>query len=148
MKEKRCSYRVVICISDLQNQSVEDMQYNAQGYIKDDIEMDNLYIEHIEKIEEWEEKWLKSEYVKPSTLIIQRLKSFVLKIKLTYLLQEINLKKNWLFLWKNHQGDYKMKKMNIDEVIKYHCQTKKVLTDIYNHLKKEIEYKEQLMKKN
>tara|TARA_R100001460_G_scaffold94754_1_gene136818 strand:+ start:730 stop:891 length:162 start_codon:yes stop_codon:yes gene_type:complete len=40
-----------------------------------------------------------------------------------------------------------MKKMNIDEVIKYHCQTKKVLTDIYNHLKKEIEYKEQLMKK-
>tara|TARA_R100001460_G_scaffold94754_1_gene136816 strand:+ start:408 stop:578 length:171 start_codon:yes stop_codon:yes gene_type:complete len=56
MKEKRCSYRVVICISDLQNQSVEDMQYNAQGYIKDDIEMDNLYIEHIEKIEEWEEK--------------------------------------------------------------------------------------------
>jgi len=100
MKEKRCSYRVVICISDLQNQSVEDMQYNAQGYIKDDIEMDNLYIEHIEKIEEWEEKWLKSEYVKPSTLIIQRLKSFVLKIKLTYLMQEIILKKNWLSLVK------------------------------------------------
>ena len=56
-KEKRCSYRVVICINDLPNQSVEDMQYNAQGYIKDDIEMDNLYIENIEKIEEWEEKW-------------------------------------------------------------------------------------------
>ena len=55
-KEKRCSYRVVICINDLPNQSVEDMQYNAQGYIKDDIEMDNLYIENIEKIEEWEEK--------------------------------------------------------------------------------------------
>lgn len=57
MKEKRCSYRVVICINDLPNQSVEDMQYNAQGYIKDDIEMDNLYIERIEKIKEWEEEW-------------------------------------------------------------------------------------------
>ncbi len=56
MKEKRCSYRVVICINDLPNQSVEDMQLNAQGYIKDDIEMDNLYIEDIIKIEEWEEK--------------------------------------------------------------------------------------------
>ena len=53
--EKRCSYRVVICINDLPNQSVEDMQLNAQGYIKDDIEMDNLYIENIEKIEEWDD---------------------------------------------------------------------------------------------
>ena len=33
MKEKRCSYRVVICINDLPNQSVEDMELNAQGYI-------------------------------------------------------------------------------------------------------------------
>tara|TARA_R100000995_G_C3420866_1_gene93853 strand:+ start:526 stop:696 length:171 start_codon:yes stop_codon:yes gene_type:complete len=56
MKEKRCSYRVVIYINDLPNQSVEDMQLNAQGYIKDDIEMDNLYIEDIQKIEEREEK--------------------------------------------------------------------------------------------
>ena len=56
MKEKRCSYRVVICINDLPNQSVEDMKLNAQNYIKDDIEMDNLYIEDIIKIEEWEEK--------------------------------------------------------------------------------------------
>ena len=56
MKEKRCSYRVVICINDLPNQSIEDMQLNAQEYIKDDIEMDNLYIEHIEKIDEWEEE--------------------------------------------------------------------------------------------
>ena len=54
--EKRCSYRVVICINDLPNQSVEDMELNAQGYIQDDIEMDNLYIEHIEKTEEWEEE--------------------------------------------------------------------------------------------
>ena len=55
-KEKRCSYRVVICINDLPNQSVEDMQLNAQDYIKDDIEMDNLYIEDIIKIKEWEEE--------------------------------------------------------------------------------------------
>ena len=38
MKEKRCSYRVVICINDLPNQSVKDMELNAQNYIKDDIE--------------------------------------------------------------------------------------------------------------
>ena len=56
MKEKRCSYRVVICINDLPDQSVKDMELNAQNYIKDDIEMDNLYIEDIIKIEEWEEK--------------------------------------------------------------------------------------------
>ena len=56
MKEKRCSYRVVIVINDLPNQSEEDMEYNAQGYIEDDIEMDNLYIEDIQKIKEWEEK--------------------------------------------------------------------------------------------
>ena len=59
MKEKRCSYRVVICINNVADKSVEDMQLNAQGYIKDDIEMDNLYIEDIQKIEEWEEKWRK-----------------------------------------------------------------------------------------
>ena len=52
---KRCNYRIVIHINDLPNQSVKDMELNAQGYIKDDIEMDNLYIEHIEKIDEWEE---------------------------------------------------------------------------------------------
>ena len=55
-KEKRCNYRIVININDLPNQSVEDMQLNAQNYILDDIEMDNLYIEDIEKIDEWEEK--------------------------------------------------------------------------------------------
>tara|TARA_Y100000361_G_C10996126_1_gene256801 strand:+ start:97 stop:411 length:315 start_codon:yes stop_codon:yes gene_type:complete len=54
--EKRCNYRVIICINDLPNQTVEDMMLNAQGYIKDDIEMDNLYIEDIQKIKEWEEK--------------------------------------------------------------------------------------------
>ncbi len=56
MKEKRCSYRVVICINDLPDQSVKDMELNAQNYIKDDIEMDNLYIEDIIKIEERKKK--------------------------------------------------------------------------------------------
>jgi len=37
--------------------------------------------------------------------------------------------------------------MNLDDVIKYHCQTKKVLTEIYNQCKKDISEKEQLMKK-
>ena len=55
-EEKRCSFRIVIVINDLPNQSEEDMEYNAQGYIEDDIEMDNLYIEDIQKIKEWEEK--------------------------------------------------------------------------------------------
>ena len=50
-KNKRCSFRVVIVINDLPEQSVEDMEYNAQGYIKDDIEMNNLYIEDIIKID-------------------------------------------------------------------------------------------------
>ena len=58
-KEKRCNYRIVININDLPNQSIEDMKLNAQNYILDDIEMDNLYIEDIEKIDEWEEKWKK-----------------------------------------------------------------------------------------
>ena len=49
-KDKRCSFRVVIVVNDVAEQSVEDMQYNAQGYIKDDIEMNNLYIEDIIKI--------------------------------------------------------------------------------------------------
>jgi len=48
-KEKRCSYRVVICINDLPNQSVEDMQLNAQGYIKDDIDV-NKYNNIIDSI--------------------------------------------------------------------------------------------------
>tara|TARA_R100000963_G_C4607157_1_gene78804 strand:+ start:93 stop:293 length:201 start_codon:yes stop_codon:yes gene_type:complete len=51
-EEKRCSFRIVIVVSDLPNQSEKDMEYNAQGYIKDDIEDDNLYIEDIIKIEE------------------------------------------------------------------------------------------------
>ena len=54
-EEKRCSFRIVIVINDLPNQSEKDMEYNAEGYIKDDIEMDNLYIEDIQKIKEWEE---------------------------------------------------------------------------------------------
>ena len=55
-KDKRCSFRVVIVVNDVAEQSVKDMEYNAQNYIKDDIEMNNLYIEDIIKIEEWEEK--------------------------------------------------------------------------------------------
>ena len=51
--EKRCSFRVVIVINDVADQSVKDMQYNAQGYIIDDIQSDNLYIEDIIKIGEW-----------------------------------------------------------------------------------------------
>tara|TARA_R100001443_G_scaffold100628_1_gene108157 strand:- start:435 stop:635 length:201 start_codon:yes stop_codon:yes gene_type:complete len=50
-KDKRCSFRVVIVVNDLPEQSVKDMEYNAQGYIKDDIENDNLYIEDIIKID-------------------------------------------------------------------------------------------------
>ena len=51
-KDKRCSFRVVIVVNDVADQSVKDMQYNAQGYIIDDIQSDNLYIEDIIKIEE------------------------------------------------------------------------------------------------
>ena len=51
-KDKRCSFRVVIVVNDVAEQSVKDMEYNAQSYIKDDIEDDNLYIEDIIKIEE------------------------------------------------------------------------------------------------
>jgi|TARA_R100000152_G_C6695222_1_gene125923 hypothetical protein len=54
-EEKRCSYRVVVCINDLPIQSVEDMEHNAEQYIKDDIDSGNLYIEDIQLIEEWEE---------------------------------------------------------------------------------------------
>ena len=54
-KEKRCSYRVVVCINDLPIQSVEDMEHNAEQYIKDDIDSGNLYIEDIQLIEDWEE---------------------------------------------------------------------------------------------
>ena len=50
--EKRCSFRVVIVVNDVADQSVKDMQYNAQGYIIDDIQSDNLYIEDIIKIGE------------------------------------------------------------------------------------------------
>ena len=51
-EEKRCSFRIVIVINDLPNQSEKDMEYNAEGYIKDDIEMNNLYIVDIIKLEE------------------------------------------------------------------------------------------------
>jgi hypothetical protein len=51
-KDKRCSFRVVIVVNDVAKQSVKDMQLNAQNYIKDDIENDNLYIEDIIKIDD------------------------------------------------------------------------------------------------
>ena len=50
-KDKRCSFRVVIVVNDVAEQSVKDMEYNAQGYIQDDIINDNLYIEDIIKID-------------------------------------------------------------------------------------------------
>ena len=52
-KDKRCSFRVVIVVNDVAEQSVQDMQYNAQGYIQDDIINDNLYIEDIIKTDNY-----------------------------------------------------------------------------------------------
>ena len=40
----------ITIIVEVENQSVEDMKHNAQGYIKDDIEDNALYIEDIEEI--------------------------------------------------------------------------------------------------
>ena len=51
-EEKTCSFRVVLIIRDVQDQTVEDMQLNAESYIKDDIECNGLYIEEIELIKE------------------------------------------------------------------------------------------------
>ena len=53
--DKRCDYIVVISIHDLPMQSVEDMELNAEQYIKDDIDSGHLYIEDIQLIEEWGE---------------------------------------------------------------------------------------------
>ena len=44
------TFRVTILVRYVQPQSVEDMQLNAQQYIKDDIERDALYIESIEEV--------------------------------------------------------------------------------------------------
>ena len=48
--DKRCDYIVVISIHDLPMQSVEDMELNAEQYIKDDIDNGNLYIQDIKLI--------------------------------------------------------------------------------------------------
>ena len=40
----------ITIIVEVENQSVEDMKHNAQGYIKDDIEDNALYIEEIEEV--------------------------------------------------------------------------------------------------
>tara|TARA_Y100001963_G_scaffold96312_1_gene132586 strand:- start:587 stop:727 length:141 start_codon:yes stop_codon:yes gene_type:complete len=42
-------FKVTIML-EVEDQSVEDMKYNAQGYIKDDIEDNALYIEEIEEV--------------------------------------------------------------------------------------------------
>ena len=38
-------------IIEREDQSIEDMEYNAQQYIKDDVGSDALYIEDIEEVE-------------------------------------------------------------------------------------------------
>ena len=51
MKEKSSiSFRVTVIVSHVHPQLVEDMKLNAQEYIKDDINRNNLYIESIEAI--------------------------------------------------------------------------------------------------
>ena len=50
--EKRCSFKVVLIVRDVADQSVKDMELNAQGYIKDDIKWNELYIKDVTKIEE------------------------------------------------------------------------------------------------
>ena len=42
-------FKVTIML-EVEDQSVEVMKYNAQGYIKDDIEDNALYIEEIEEV--------------------------------------------------------------------------------------------------
>tara|TARA_R100001594_G_scaffold136775_2_gene179342 strand:- start:1494 stop:1637 length:144 start_codon:yes stop_codon:yes gene_type:complete len=44
------TFRVAILVRYVHPQLVEDMQLNAQQYIKDDIERDALYIESIEEV--------------------------------------------------------------------------------------------------
>lgn len=44
----------ITIILDVEEQEIEDMKYNVQNYIKEDIEDDCLYIEYIETIEEEE----------------------------------------------------------------------------------------------
>ena len=51
-KDKRCSFKVVLIIRDVAEQSVKDMEFNAESYIKDDIKWNELYIEDIIKIKE------------------------------------------------------------------------------------------------
>ena len=43
-------FKITIILSHIENQSVEDMELNAQNYIKEFIEDDELYIESIEDI--------------------------------------------------------------------------------------------------
>ena len=43
-------FKITIILSHIDDQSVEDMELNAQNYIKEFIEDDELYIESIENI--------------------------------------------------------------------------------------------------
>ena len=43
-------FKITIILSHIENQSVEDMELNAQNYIKEFIEDGELYIESIENI--------------------------------------------------------------------------------------------------
>ena len=52
MKMKRFHVTLLLEVAD---QSIEDLEYNAQQYIKDDIEDNCLYIEKIEEIKNLEE---------------------------------------------------------------------------------------------
>lgn len=49
-KLNKMEFKITIILSHIENQSVEDMELNAQNYIKEFIEDDELYIESIENI--------------------------------------------------------------------------------------------------
>ena len=55
-------FKITIILSHIENQSVEDMELNAQNYIKEFIEDDELIIESIEDITQSEK--LASEWEK------------------------------------------------------------------------------------
>ena len=50
--EKTTKFKITI-ILEVAEQSVEDMTYNANSYIKEEIEDNNLYIEDIKILTNW-----------------------------------------------------------------------------------------------
>tara|TARA_R110000851_G_scaffold190072_2_gene340434 strand:- start:18065 stop:18805 length:741 start_codon:yes stop_codon:yes gene_type:complete len=82
-------FKITIILSHIENQSVEDMELNAQNYIKEFIEDDELYIESIEDItstrktileqQELNRKIAKTES-KPSDAIIKYVVADVLEL--------------------------------------------------------------------